>query len=80
VPGVVAGLALVHHKYGKLPWADVIAPAIALARDGSTLDSFHADDMKSVLERIGEYAKDPQQQESRAADRLEEHVRDLQQA
>jgi gamma-glutamyltranspeptidase/glutathione hydrolase len=59
VPGVVAGLALVHHKYGKLPWADVIAPAIALARDGSTLDSFHADDMKSVLERIGEYAKDP---------------------
>jgi gamma-glutamyltranspeptidase/glutathione hydrolase len=62
VPGVVAGLALVHHKYGKLPWADVIAPAIALARDGSTLDSFHADDMKGVLERISEYAKDPSSQ------------------
>ncbi|MEO8185274.1 MAG: gamma-glutamyltransferase [Deltaproteobacteria bacterium] len=59
VPGVVAGLALVHHKYGKLPWADVVAPAIALARDGSTLDSFHADDMKGVLARIGEYASDP---------------------
>jgi gamma-glutamyltranspeptidase/glutathione hydrolase len=27
--------------------------------DGSTLDSFHADDMKGVLERIAEYAKDP---------------------
>jgi len=62
VPGVVAGLALVHHKYGKLPWADVIAPAIALARDGSTLDSFHADDMKGVLQRIAEYAKDPSSQ------------------
>src|SRR4051812_27892338 len=59
IPGVVAGLALVHKKYGKLPWADVLAPAIALARDGSKLDSFHADDMKSVLERIGEYVKDP---------------------
>jgi gamma-glutamyltranspeptidase / glutathione hydrolase len=59
VPGVVAGLALVHQKHGKLPWASVLAPAIALARDGSTLDSFHADDMKGVLERIGEYAHDP---------------------
>src|SRR6185369_1191436 len=59
IPGVVAGLALVHKKYGKLPWADVLAPAVALARDGSKLDSFHADDMKSVLDRIGEYAKDP---------------------
>ena len=59
IPGVVAGLALVHKKYGKLPWADVLAPAVALARDGSKLDSFHADDMKGVLDRIGEYAKDP---------------------
>jgi len=59
VPGVVAGLWLAHSKYGKLPWADVLAPAIALARDGSTLDSFHADDMKGVVGRIGEYAKDP---------------------
>lgn len=59
VPGVVAGLWLAHSKYGKLPWADVVAPAIALARDGSTLDSFHADDMKGVVGRITEYTKDP---------------------
>jgi gamma-glutamyltranspeptidase/glutathione hydrolase len=59
IPGVVAGLWLAHNKYGKLPWAEVLAPAIALARDGSTLDRFHADDMKGVVGRIGEYAKDP---------------------
>ena len=59
IPGVVAGLGLVHKKYGKLPWAEVLAPAVALARDGSKLDRFHADDMKGVVERIGEYAKDP---------------------
>ena len=37
VPGTVAGLALAHKRFGKLPWADVVAPAIALARDGVVL-------------------------------------------
>jgi gamma-glutamyltranspeptidase / glutathione hydrolase len=59
IPGVVAGLWLAHSKYGKLPWAEVVAPAIALARDGSTLDSFHADDMRGVVGRITELTKDP---------------------
>jgi gamma-glutamyltranspeptidase/glutathione hydrolase len=57
VPGVVAGLAFAHQKYGKLPWADVVAPAIALARDGSTLDRFHAEDLSGVVGRITEYLK-----------------------
>ncbi|CAI6090181.1 hypothetical protein V2G26_006296 [Clonostachys chloroleuca] len=34
VPGEVRGLEYVHNKYGKLPWADVLAPAINLARFG----------------------------------------------
>ena len=34
VPGVLAALKLVHEKYGKLPWAELFQPAIALARDG----------------------------------------------
>ena len=34
VPGVLAALKLAHDKYGKLPWADLFAPAIKLARDG----------------------------------------------
>jgi gamma-glutamyltranspeptidase/glutathione hydrolase len=34
VPGSVAGLALAHRRAGRLPWKDVVAPALALARDG----------------------------------------------
>ncbi|MGE0552948.1 MAG: gamma-glutamyltransferase [Gemmatimonadales bacterium] len=34
VPGTVRGLWLAHRKYGKLPWARVVEPAVALARDG----------------------------------------------
>ncbi|MEH2464940.1 gamma-glutamyltransferase [Nostoc sp.] len=33
-PGTVAGLYEVHRRYGKLPWQEVIKPAIALAKDG----------------------------------------------
>jgi len=34
VPGVLAALKLMHDTYGKLPWAELFQPAIALARDG----------------------------------------------
>jgi gamma-glutamyltranspeptidase/glutathione hydrolase len=34
VPGLLAALKSMHAAYGKLPWADLFAPAIALARDG----------------------------------------------
>ena len=34
VPGSVAGLAYAHRKYGTLSWREVVAPAIALAKDG----------------------------------------------
>jgi gamma-glutamyltranspeptidase/glutathione hydrolase len=37
VPGTVAGLFAAHKKFGKLPWAKVVAPALALARDGVPL-------------------------------------------
>ena len=34
VPGTVAGLFKAHQELGSLPWADLVAPAVALAREG----------------------------------------------
>jgi gamma-glutamyltranspeptidase/glutathione hydrolase len=34
VPGVLRALALAHEQHGKLPWARLFAPAIALAESG----------------------------------------------
>ena len=34
VPGLAAGLWMVHQKWGSKPWAKDVEPAIALARDG----------------------------------------------
>jgi gamma-glutamyltranspeptidase/glutathione hydrolase len=34
VPGTVAGLWELHHRFGRLPWARDLAPAIRLAHDG----------------------------------------------
>ncbi|MCG9889752.1 MAG: gamma-glutamyltransferase [Thermosynechococcaceae cyanobacterium MS004] len=34
VPGTIAGLAEVQQKYGRLPWAAVVRPAIVLAEQG----------------------------------------------
>lgn len=34
VPGELRGLEALHTKYGKLPWARLLQPAIQLARDG----------------------------------------------
>ena len=41
IPGVVAGLELLHRRYGskKVSWADLIAPAIEYAENGFELDS-----------------------------------------
>jgi gamma-glutamyltranspeptidase / glutathione hydrolase len=54
VPGVVAALEMAHKEHGKLSWAQLLEPAIALARDGFevsprlnrllSLDNFLKDD------------------------------------
>jgi gamma-glutamyltranspeptidase/glutathione hydrolase len=47
VPGSVAGLYAMHKKWGKKKWADVIAPAIELAKTGYQVSPYLA----SVLAR-----------------------------
>ena len=39
----VAGLWAMHQRFGHLPWKDLVAPAIALARDGHVVDSTRAE-------------------------------------
>jgi gamma-glutamyltranspeptidase len=34
VPGMLAGLGMMHHEYGRLPWAELCAEAVRLAREG----------------------------------------------
>ena len=43
VPGNIAGLCRLAADYGRLPLADLLAPAIRLARDGVALAPFQAD-------------------------------------
>jgi gamma-glutamyltranspeptidase/glutathione hydrolase len=54
VPGTVAGLALAHARFGRLPWADVVEPAVRLAREGHAIDEFHAADLKDALAAMRE--------------------------
>jgi gamma-glutamyltranspeptidase/glutathione hydrolase len=37
VPGSVDGMVEAHHKYGKLKWAELVQPAINIARNGFTI-------------------------------------------
>ncbi|MDE2300002.1 MAG: gamma-glutamyltransferase, partial [Burkholderiales bacterium] len=54
VPGTVAGLELARTKYGTMTRAALIAPAIALARDGYVLSRADADILDGKR-----FAKDP---------------------
>jgi gamma-glutamyltranspeptidase / glutathione hydrolase len=52
IPGTVAGLDTVHREYGKLPWAAVVAPAIALAEKGFPVSSRFTKAVESRLDAI----------------------------
>lgn len=64
IPGVVAGLALAHEKYGSLPWRELVMPSVKLARDGWALDKHHAEDIVwglNYIDRLAQaaFAEDP---------------------
>jgi len=44
VPGSVDGMVEAHRKYGKLPWAQLVQPAVDLARNGYKLTKRLAND------------------------------------
>src|SRR6188768_600823 len=52
VPGTVAGLAEAHTRYGKLPWKELVQPAIDLALNGFTLTKDEADGLNSIQQNI----------------------------
>ena len=56
VPGAVAGMLEAHRRFGKLTRAQVLAPAIQLARDGFVVDSFHARSLASAARRFTQYS------------------------
>ncbi|MCU0363174.1 MAG: gamma-glutamyltransferase [Bacteroidales bacterium] len=52
VPGTVEGMVTAHSKYGKLPFADVIAPAIVLAENGYPLSEAQANSFNSFRDQF----------------------------
>jgi len=42
VPGLPRGLGALHERFGRLPWARLVQPALKLARSGVTMPPAHA--------------------------------------
>jgi gamma-glutamyltranspeptidase len=57
IPGVVAGLTLLHQKYGsrKVTWAEILAPAIKLAEEGYVLDEALPTTIAEGQDRFAKY-------------------------
>lgn len=56
VPGELAGLHAAWSRYGRLPWRDLVAPAIRLARDGYEVVAYVA---RALKESEGAVLADP---------------------
>ncbi|MFC0515813.1 gamma-glutamyltransferase [Mucilaginibacter angelicae] len=52
VPGSVDGMVEAHRKYGKLKWADLVQPAINLARNGFKITKHLASDLNRTAEQF----------------------------
>jgi gamma-glutamyltranspeptidase/glutathione hydrolase len=57
VPGTLRGLELAHKKFGKLPWARLVQPAIRLADEGFVLDDHHAKSLNDILKSSPKFAE-----------------------
>ncbi|OTB11664.1 hypothetical protein K445DRAFT_321829 [Daldinia sp. EC12] len=52
-PGQLRGLEYLHKRYGKLPWKEVIDPAIKVARGGFTINQLLLNAMTRAIESTG---------------------------
>ena len=55
VPGTVHGFWNVHQKFGSLPWADLIQPAIILAERGFVMSDYMAQTLNNYSEKMSYY-------------------------
>ena len=55
VPGTVRGLALLHKKYGRLQWREVVMPGVKLARNGFKLSYSVARGLRSAEQRLSQF-------------------------
>ncbi|HEY5919847.1 MAG TPA: gamma-glutamyltransferase [Chryseolinea sp.] len=55
VPGTVSGLVEAHGKYGKLPWKQLVQPAIDLALKGFVLTAREAENLNSLQEDLKKF-------------------------
>lgn len=77
VPGTVRGMALAHQRFGKLPWKDLVMPAVRLADEGFEMDSQLTASLNSLVAGSKEYpelvrvlGKDDGKGDWKAGDRL----------
>lgn len=54
VPGSVAGMWEAHRRFGSLPWAELVQPAVALA-EGIVVHERLAGSLRSYEDRLGRY-------------------------
>jgi gamma-glutamyltranspeptidase/glutathione hydrolase len=55
VPGTVAGFVRAHETHGRLPWRQLVQPAVDLAREGFALMPGLAQSLERVIERMEPY-------------------------
>ena len=55
VPGTVHGFWSVHQRFGSLPWADLIQPAIILAERGFVMSDYMAQTLNNYSEKMSYY-------------------------
>jgi len=73
VPGTVRGLGLAHSRGGKLPWAELVDPAVALAREGFAISDDLARSLNKELspfrnDRANGLATNPTSDQGKLAD------------